>query len=52
MGYVFAGPSYGLNLTASLFAAAIGLAALQTVWFTGAQMCIRDSPLGTQASLF
>lgn len=36
MGYVFAGPSYGLNLTASLFAAAIGLAALQTVWFTGA----------------
>ena len=36
MGYVFAGPRDGLNLTASLFAAAIGLAALQTVWFTGA----------------
>ncbi len=36
MGYLFAGPSYGLNLTASLLAAAVGLAALQALWFTGA----------------
>lgn len=36
MGYVFAGPSYGLNLTASLLAAALGLAALQALWFTNA----------------
>lgn len=34
MGYLFAGPSYGLNLTASLLAAALGMAALQAFWFT------------------
>lgn len=36
MGYLFAGPSYGLNLTASLLAAALGMAALQALWFTNA----------------
>lgn len=36
MGYLFAGPSYGLNLTASVFGAAFGMAALQALWFTGA----------------
>lgn len=36
MGYLFAGPSYGLNLTASLYGAAFGMAALQAIWFTGA----------------
>ena len=30
MGYLFAGPSYGLNLTASLYGAAFGMAALQS----------------------
>lgn len=34
MGYLFAGPSYGLNLTASLYGMAIGIALLQTLWFT------------------
>lgn len=36
IGYLFAGPSYGLNLTASLYGAAIGMAVLQAFWFTGA----------------
>lgn len=36
MGYLFAGPSYGLNLTASLYGAAIGMAVLQALWFTEA----------------
>ena len=36
MGYLFAGPSYGLNLTASIFGAALGMAALQALWFTSA----------------
>ena len=36
MGYLFAGPSYGLNLTMSVFGAALGMAALQALWFTGA----------------
>ena len=36
IGYLFAGPSYGLNLTASLYGAAFGMAALQAIWFTGA----------------
>lgn len=36
MGYLFAGPSYGLNLTASVLGAALGMAALQALWFTGA----------------
>lgn len=36
MGYLFAGPSYGLNITASLYGAAIGMAVLQAFWFTGA----------------
>lgn len=35
MGYLFAGPSYGLNLTASLYGAALGMAVLQAFWFTG-----------------
>lgn len=35
MGYLFAGPSYGLNLTASVLGAAIGMAALQAFWFSG-----------------
>ena len=34
MGYLFAGPSYGLNLTASLYGAAVGIAVLQALWFT------------------
>ncbi len=34
MGYLFAGPSYGLNLTASLYGMAVGLALIQTFWFT------------------
>ncbi|WP_080802445.1 hypothetical protein [Arabiibacter massiliensis] len=36
MGYLFAGPSYGLNLTLSVFGAAFGMAALQALWFSGA----------------
>ena len=36
MGYLFAGPSYGLNLTASLMAASLGMAVLQTLWFSEA----------------
>ena len=36
MGYLFAGPSYGLNLTASLYGMSISLAALQALWFTEA----------------
>ena len=36
MGYAFAGPSHGLNLAASLYAAAIGITVLQTAWFTDA----------------
>ena len=36
MGYLFAGPSYGLNLTTSLYGAAIGMAVLQALWFTEA----------------
>lgn len=36
MGYLFAGPSYGLNITASVYGAAIGMAVLQAFWFTGA----------------
>ena len=35
-GYLFAGPSYGLNLTASVLCGALGAAALQALWFTGA----------------
>lgn len=34
MGYVFAGPSYGLNITVSIFAATATLAVLQALWFT------------------
>ena len=36
MGYLFAGPSYGLNLTASLMVASLGMAALQMLWFSEA----------------
>lgn len=36
MGYLFAGPSYGLNLTASVLGGAVGMAALQAFWFSGA----------------
>lgn len=36
MGYLFAGPSYGLNLTASLYGGAIGMAVFQAFWFSGA----------------
>lgn len=36
MGYLFAGPSYGLNLTLSVFGAALGMAALQALWFSEA----------------
>lgn len=36
MGYLFAGPSYGLNITTSLYGVAIGSAVLQAFWFTGA----------------
>ena len=34
MGYLFSGPSYGLNLTASILGFSIALAALQAFWFT------------------
>lgn len=33
-GYVFAGPSSGLNLTASIFGFSISFALLQAIWFT------------------
>lgn len=36
MGYIFAGPSYGLNLTASLLTAAASIGVLQAFWFTEA----------------
>lgn len=36
MGYIFAGPSYGLNLTASLLMAAASIGVLQAFWFTEA----------------
>ena len=36
MGYLFAGPSYGLNLTLSVFGAAAGMAVLQALWFSEA----------------
>ncbi|MEG0016006.1 MAG: hypothetical protein RR747_05445 [Gordonibacter sp.] len=36
LGYVFAGPSYGLNLTASLLVMTLGIGVLQAFWFSGA----------------
>lgn len=36
MGYIFAGPSYGLNLTASLLIATVSIGMLQAFWFTEA----------------
>lgn len=36
LGYAFAGPSYGLNLTASILAAALGMGVLQAFWFSEA----------------
>ncbi|MEA5019916.1 MAG: hypothetical protein VB027_06070 [Gordonibacter sp.] len=36
LGYLFAGPSYGLNLTLSLLTITIGIGILQALWFSGA----------------
>lgn len=35
LGYTFAGPSYGLNLTTSLLIMTIGIGVLQALWFSG-----------------
>ena len=35
LGYVFAGPSYGLNLTTSLLTMTLGIGILQALWFSG-----------------
>ena len=35
LGYAFAGPSYGLNLTLSMLITTIGIGVLQALWFSG-----------------
>lgn len=35
LGYAFAGPSYGLNISTSLLLATAGMGILQAIWFSG-----------------